>query len=68
MNWSSIIESIVGLAKKLIPLFCFYKLGTKTQENKQLKQEAKQNEKHNKNRKLIANMSDDELLKFLHKK
>ena len=68
MNWSSIIDSIVGLAKKLIPLFGFYKLGSKTQENKQLKSEAKQNEKHIKGRKLIANMSDDELLKYLNRK
>ena len=72
MNWSVIIEKVMGvLAKVGLPLLLMFQASSNAKKKEQLKQakeEMKSNEKHSKNRKLIANMSDDELLKYLNRK
>ena len=63
---SKIVEVLRVLGASLLALFSF-DYGTKRAENKQLKRKAKANAKHTKNRKLIANMSDEQLRKYLFK-
>lgn len=49
-------------------LLSAFKSGGDRVRVKVLGAKVKGNEKHKKNRKLIVNMSDDELLEYLHKK
>jgi len=55
-----VVEVLRVLGASLLALFSF-DYGTKRAENKQLKREAKANDKFNKSRKEVANLSDDAL-------
>lgn len=64
---ADLLKIIIKVLSYFLPSLFLYNQGSKNEKLKQAKKEIKASKKHNENRKLIVNMSDDELLEYLHK-
>lgn len=67
MSYKNILTIIKGLAISFVALF-IYRSGENSERLKQKEKVLKQNEKHNKNRKIASNLSRSELLEHIHRK